>query len=436
MFHNILDWLKQLFGVMPRKTMEQQAEQVKQLMAYKNTTEFNVTALVAGKVANIVCGDATIEVVGNGPRVEYLQRAMERVIDRLKIITARALGSGGAWLVPYNVGDEVHADIIEQPRFFVIEQRGTVPIKAQYVAEVRTIGSHDYARFVSCELTDAGKYIMEHKAIRDGVPVALSEVSEWAEITSPAIFENVEQMLVAFVKCPTDTRDDVQELRGVPLTHGQERLILMIQTILNQIPDEYRLKKAFIGVSDLMFNGKGRLPDDGLYKRFPADGEIGKAPFWEVFSPEIRHTSYFAGLDYLLGLLEKSIGLNKGVLTDLESADATATAIKRSMFDTFNLVDAMRRQLEIGLEQILYAFDAFAVGGGFIPKGSHDWELEFDWSYALLEDSQETWTQLTQALGMGVIGREKVAAWLLDISEEEALEGLPQMLDDMQTVGE
>ena len=438
MLHNILDWLKQLFGIAPRKTDEEQAAEARHQRAYEDAAGFNVTALVAGKVANIVCGDSTIEVIGEGKRAEYMREAMERVCNQLHTIAARALGTGGVWLVPYNVGGNVYVDVIEQPRFFVVKQRGTVPVQAQYVAESRTIGYHDYARFVSCTLLDDKQYVIEHRATRDGVPIALSEVDEWAEITSPTTFEHVEQMLLAFIPCPTDERGSLQALRGVPLTYGQDELVAMMNTILRQIPDEYRLKKAFVGASSLLFDGKGRLPDDGLYKTFEVDTQIGDAPFWEVFSPEIRHTAYFAGLDYLMGLLEKSIGLNKGVLTDLDTVDATATAIKRSTFDTFNVVDAMRRNLEIGLHQIAYAIDVFATGSGVMPKGNGKagYELAFEWSYGLLENTQETWSQYMGALSAGVLRPEEVRAWLLDISEEEALEGLPQLLDDSGVVGE
>lgn len=436
MLQNILNLLYRLFGYAPRKTPEELKEELRRLTAYQDVTEFNITATAANKVANIVVEGATVEVQGTGPRSDYMRQCMKRVEDRVKLMATRAMGIGGVWLVPYNVGPDLHADIIDQTRFFVVEQRGVVLRKAQYIAEIETVGQQEYMRVVYCALDDNRNYTIENRATRDGNPVPLASVPKWAEIPELITIPNVDQMLVGFVRCPVDSRDGINELRGVPLTHGNEKLISMILTILNEIPAEYRLKRVFVGASDLLLNGKGRLPDEQLYRKFSAAaaGQIGESPLWEIFNPEIRSTAYFDGINFLMGLLEKGVGVNQGILTDLESADATATAIKRSTFDTFNLVDAMRASMEQGIEQIAYAFDVMATAFGFAPQGEYD--LKFDWSYSLLENSTETWAQLTYLFESGGIPLEKLLAWQFDITEEEAIEILPRLADTTNAAGE
>jgi hypothetical protein len=111
---------------------------------------------------------------------------------------------------------------------------------------------------------------------------------------------------------------------------------------------EFASKGAFVGVSDLLFDGKNKLPTDGIFKKFKSDD----TNFFEVFSPDIRVQSYISGINYKFGLLEKAIGVNKGVLTDMETVDATATAIRRSTADTFALVDDVRGTLSSSFRQI------------------------------------------------------------------------------------
>ena len=57
----------------------------------------------------------------------------------------------------------------------------------------------------------------------------------------------------------------------------------------------------------------GRLPSDGLYKMFNGETRDGK-PFWEIFDPSIRDSSYFARLEELYSRLEKEVGTSDGIL--------------------------------------------------------------------------------------------------------------------------
>ena len=275
-----------------------------------------------------------------------------------------------------------------------------------------------------------GTYIIENKAILTGhdsrkvddwIPVELSK-TPWKEVPQCASISNVGQMLFAFVKCPADNKksDLIGGTYGVPITYGQDKLIRMILDLLNEIPDEYKNKKTFIGADDLLFDKDSRLPESGLYKLFRSGGGIDNKSFWEVFSPEIRHTSYFEGLDYLFGLLEKAVSVNKGMLTDLNVANATATAIKRSTLDTFSTVDAMRKNIEEASERLVYAFGVIADAFDLCPGGSREYTVKFDWNYRLLEDGAETWRQLIEGYNSGAVKLEELRMYLFNEDRKTA----------------
>ena len=446
MFQSIIEWLQKLFGIKPTKSQAEQEAEIAQQIEYERITDLNITAMVANKVSNMVCGESRVNVTGDSPRAKYMEGAIGRLNDRMNLIVDRALGTGGVVLKPYSVGTEMYVSILPQTRFFVAEKRGEVPIKVQFLADeihsqetdtthgTARLRSAKYNRFEYHSLDDSGLYTIENKAMKDGEEVPLSTRIEWQTIPEKVTITGVEQMLFCFIKCPTDNRVSIDDFRGVPVTYGQGKLIKMALDILREIPDEYRNKKAFVGASDLLFGKSDALPRDGLYKRFMSDGKSSQNPFWEVFSPDIRYTAYFNGLNNVLGLLEKSIGVNKGILTDLETADATATAIKRSTFDTFNLVSEMRTNVERGFKQLAYAFDVLANAYGFAPMGEYD--LSFDWSYALIEDSQETFEQIRKIVADGGLGIEHETAYFMNISPEDAIDLIPELDHTDNTAGE
>ena len=394
------------------------------------------------------------------PMREFLDESFRRCFASLNLIAARAFGIGGVVLKPYIYNGAIYTDIIPQNRFFVIEQHGEVVTKACFIAESVTVNGDDdgdvyrrggppasnavrrdkgekdargyagragarplqYTR-LEFHTLENGVYTIENKVVAceikankksndsesEGWEVEFSKSPFAAQIPQiPQIVKitNVSRMLFGFVKCPVDNKRDFSSVYGVPVTYGQEKIIKLIVDLLNEIPDEYKNKKSFIGADDLLFDTNDNLPKNGLYRLFKTMGSVDDAPFWEIFSPEIRHTSYFEGLDYLFGLLEKSVCINQGMLTDLDIGNATATAIKRSTLDTFSTVQAMRRNIEAAFDDLLYAFSVITHAFELcdINNGAaHDYQVQFDWDYRLIEDTGETWKQMLEAYREGAV---------------------------------
>jgi len=444
LFHNIIEWLKKLFGVKAvRKTELEQSQEAAFVAAYEDINEVNIVNVVANKMANKVCAEADIEVTGpkretpdgkGGARMEtveseragFLNDALKRVVRKLNMITARVFGTGGVVLKPYVYNGQIYTDILPQDRMAVIEQAGEVVTKAGFLADRFEDGESVYKRMEFHSLDGQGNYTIENRAMKDDVEVPLKSVPGWAGIEPLVVITGVERMLWAMVACPVDNRKDAHSIYGVPVTYGQEKLIKMAVDLINEVPDEYKNKKAFVGADEALFRderGRQALPESGLYKLFRATGGVDSQSFWEIFSPEIRHTAYFTGIEYIFGLLEKGMALNKGILTDMQTQNATATEIRRSTADTFSTVDGMRDKLEEALTHLVYAFDVIANAFGLAPEG--EYELNFDWSYELLEDSQETFDQIERTVAAGGLGVEHLTAYTLDIPVGEAVKYVP-----------
>ena len=450
MFTDIICRLKKIFGKESVKKSEiEQAQELGYVIKYEDVTEFNLVSIIANKLSNIVCSEVSAEVIPvnseikNG-RINFLDGGLQKCVSKLHLIAARAFGTGGVILKPYIYNGAVYTDIIPQNRFFVIEQHGEIITKAAFIADVfyDDKSKKKYARIEYHSLDSDMIYTIENKAVvsdydknkrhdfrsvnsnnKDGIETALSKTI-WADMPQRVSVSNIEQMLFTFVKCPSDNKKEScltdNGSYGVPITYGQDKLIKIILDLLNEIPDEYRNKKAFIGADDLLFDKDSRLPESGLYKLFRSGGGIDRQSFWEIFSPEIRHASYFEGLDYLFGLLEKAVSVNKGILTDMNVSNATATAIKRGTLDTFSTVYAMRKNIEDAINQLVYAFGVIGEAFDLCPKSTGEYKVKFDWNYGLLEDGSETWKQYLEGYNAGAVNLEELRMYLFSEDRKTA----------------
>jgi hypothetical protein len=111
----------------------------------------------------------------------------------------------------------------------------------------------------------------------------------------------------------------------------------------------------------------------------------------------------------------------------VNSQQATATEIKRSMYDTFTLTDDMRNNVEKGMEDFFYACNVLANAFNLSPQG--EYEVSFDWSYSLLEDTQTEWSQLTWAQTKGIVSDVEIRQWL---KPDETLEESQKAIDEIK----
>ena len=214
---------------------------------------------------------------------------------------------------------------------------------------------------------------------------------------------------------------------GVPITYGCDATIVEIKETMKQLVREYELKETFLGVDYTMLkaNKKGEikeLPDDGLYRKFNFDEGDKK---FEIFDPDFR--DYTTRLQELYKRLEHEIGTSYGILSEVNSQQATATEIKRSMYDTFTLCNDMQKSIEKGMEDFFYACNVLANAYNLSPQGNY--EVSFEWSYGLIEDTQTEWSQLIWANNNGIVSDVEVRQWL---KPDETIEESQKAIDEIK----
>lgn len=387
---------------------------------YMRSDDINFTAIFANKLANYAISDSTIDVIGNNLRAELLNEVLERLKKQLKKTVSKDLGVGGVLVIPYVANNKIYFNIITQNRFSINKKVGEDIVDCTVMAEMLTINNDRYFRWADYTLKNGNLYI-KYRATNEDTPINITSIPEWSDIKDMSI-TGVRKMPFMYIKSPVDNRIENNDY-GVPITFGCEEQIRKIKHTLDQIEREFDLKEAFIGADITMFNGENALPTDGIYKKINS----GEDDFWEVFDPDYRDEPLFRKLEKECSMLEKQVGISKGILTDVETANATATEIKKMLKDTFDFVDDVRTSLEDGLNDFIYACDVLANYYNLTPPG--DYELVIDWSYDLLEDNSATFSQLIQGVNQGVIKKSELRQFL---RPSETLEEAQKTIEEIK----
>lgn len=371
----------------------------------------NFTAIVASVLATITVTESNVDVIDTGEypqkRTQDVQELIHKVWEKAKKITAQAFGTGGVLVVPYCTDGKVYFDIVTQNRFVYNAMRGDQPTDVCVLADHIHRDRNLYARWTDYELTPEGCFI-HNRATKNDEIISLADVPEWADIEPDIFIPGCSELPLVHLKCPTDNRE-TNDRYGVPVTFGSEDIIEQIEECLVQFRREFKKKDAKIFADRSMFDEQEKLDKD-LYVSY-AGGSLANT-LMDVFDPAFRDSSYGNRLFILFELLEKSMGTSKGILTEQRSEGATATEIKRGSYGTFALVHDMRTNWENVLDKLCYIFGVLCDFYAISPPAVGELTVKCDWSYTLVESSQEAFGQMREGCAMGAISKAEVRQFI------------------------
>lgn len=423
MLKNIFLWIVQnLFKRTTETTQKDIEENSKYAKIYESIDDINFTSIFSNKLANYTISDSTMNIEGENARVDLLNKTASSMWKKGKKIVSMAFGYGGVIIVPYVKGGKIYYNLVPQDRLTIDETDGELITGATVLAEKKvisgTISQTTYLRWTNYKVENGNMVITQQFSDDKGNKIPTPEF--WKDIQEVRTITNVDRVLFGYIKSPINNRK-ANDLRGVPITYGCDATIMEIKETMKQLIREYELKECFVGADVTMFNGKNALPSNGLFKKIDSTSD----DFFEVFDPQFR--DYTTRLQELYKRLEHEIGTSYGILSEVDSQQATATEIKRSMYDTFTICDDMRSNIEKGMEDFFYACNVLANAFNLSPQG--EYELSFDWSYSLLEDTATEWSQLTYGLTKGVVKEVEVRQWLFP---DETLEESQKAIDEIK----
>lgn len=363
-----------------------------------------------------------------------IDKIYQRFIKNIRTNTEYALGKGGMFFKPFYSNGKIKVSCIQADKFIPTKFDSTGELLGAIFIDQVTRGKDVYTRLEYQELNDTTLTI-KNKAYKTtvhnsnilGTQIMLSQVPEWANIQEKLEINNVNRLLGGYFKIPIANPIDNTSPVGVAIFANAIDTLVEIDKQFSRTLWEYEGSELAIDVDETAFkkddDGKDILPKgkERLYRKI----DFGDEKTWNVFSPAIRDTALFNGLNELLRQCESQCGLAFGTISKIENVEKTATEIKSSKQDYYVTVSDVQGALQTALEDLVYSIDVLMSLYGIKHKVGAD--VSFDWDDSILVDSEKKQAQALVEKNAGLIDDIEYFVQTRDYSEEEATEYVNKM---------
>lgn len=270
--------------------------------------------------------------------------------------------------------------------------------------------------------------VIDNLAFLNDNQVPLSSISSWGQIPERIEVQNVSRLLLGRIKSPTIDYKNPNNPNGSKITTGLDDIMKECICAYNRFNKEFNDKETLIFADKTMFdyddNERLRLGSkSGIMQLLRGDDNT---QLIDVFSPVIRAEELIKGLEVNLGFLETGCGLSSGILTAPKTNNATATEILAGTRNTYAYVSSFRKQIQQGVEELIYAIDVLLNANNLAPLG--EYSVTFDWSSAFVTHLTEEFNQLMQGETIGAISIAEIRSWLTEEDLQTATEEVEKIL--------
>ena len=363
-----------------------------------------------------------------------IDKVYQRFIKNIRINTEYALGKGGIFFKPFFTNGKIKISCIQADKFIPVKFDSTGELLGAIFIDQIIKGKDVYTRLEYQELNDT-TLVIKNKAYKTtihnsnilGTQISLLLVPEWANIQEEIQINNVNRLLGGYFKIPIANPIDNTSPVGVAIFANAINTLEEIDKQFSRTLWEYEGSELAIDVDETAFkkdqNGNDLLPKGKgrLYRKL----DFGDESKWNVFSPEIRDTALFNGLNELLRQCESQCGLAFGTISKIENVEKTATEIKSSKQDYYVTVSDVQGALQTALEDLVYSIDILMSLYGIKHKVGAN--VSFDWDDSILVDSEKKQSQALIEKNAGLIDDIEYFIQTRDYSEEEATEYVKKM---------
>lgn len=407
---------------------------------------------IASEFARLVTIEFKSEISNN----DFLNEEYQVVIDSIRNYTEFAAAKGGLVFKPFVANNHIEVALIQADAFYptVFNNRGE--ITGAIFVETNTKGDTTYTRIEYHNL-DKNNYTITNTAFKKknlnqiyssstdntlGDQVQLAEVEEWANLEPITTIGNIDKPLFAYFKMPLANMIDSSSPLGVSVfakVADDNGLLQQVDEQYSKILWEYKSKETAIDVSMDMLKvikgQNGEIVDWGLakgnerlYRALNIDTTADKTSGYNVFSPDIRDTSLFNGLNELLRQVEFQVGLAYGTLSKEAETAKTATEIKTSKQRSYQTVKDIQKSLKNSLETLGYAMSVLGILYKLPVKPINvEKDMSYDFDDSIVVDKDSELLSMQGDVASGLIRGELYVAKKYGVSESEALKMMPNM---------
>lgn len=375
----------------------------------KNPHSMGLPAAIAREIATLVTLEMEVDVVDPNcsnaqeinARADFIRNVFADILPQMQIQVEYACALGGLVFKPYVTNGKVAVDFVHADDFYPVSFNSRGEIRAAIFLEHKKSGREYFTRVERHDMAD-GKYIVTNRVYKShsdtdiGTEVSLSDVEDWAGLQPETTISQIDYPLFAYFRIPQGNVVDKRSLLGVSVFGRADSAGLIEEADLQwqRLMWEYEAGEMAIDASEDIFkhvktkNGEviPVLPV-GKERLFRLNGMVGgnNAELMKPYSPSLRDESYLAGLNNILMRIEDTCGLARGTLSDVNDQVRTATELRISRQRSYATITAIQRSLEMALDNLARAIDAFASLYQLVPEG--DYDITYVWDDSIVVDA-------------------------------------------------
>lgn len=384
---------------------------------------------IASEYAKKTTIQLNTKINGNDNLNKYYQKALRRLRVNLEF----GLAKGGIIAKPFFDGNKLVTEFVQQDVFIPTESDSENTLTAVIFPTQLKKGKYTYTKLEYGRFEN-NTYTVKNIAFKStsedilGDPISLKEVPEWENISEEETIKNVDRPLFAYFGVPLANEIDPNSPLGPSIYSKAESILKEIDEQLSRTLWEYEGSELAIDVDETAFENKigvngnktREIPkkEQRLFRK--SDLDAGDKTFYNVFSPEIRDTSLFNGLNELLMRAEVKCGMSYGTLSKLDQVAKTATEIKSSKQTMYTTIKDIQTELEFFFDDLVYALDTLMKLYN-LDESNKKYVLMVNWGDSILVDEETSKRQSLLDKNAGVIDDVQYIMETRNLDEDEAI---------------
>lgn len=346
----------------------------------------------------------------------FLQKLIGQLDKVRRQAMQLALVGGECYLKPCAAGDTFRFRLMPRQNVLIFGRDADgVPVDMGCV-EQSVRGQWYYTLLERRYLDQEGRLVLEHRLYRSraadklGEAVALNAHPDYVNLLPRQVVEGLEGSL-GLIRLKTPMLGCVDESREpVAVYAAAADLIRNIDRNEAQLNGEFARGESRILLSSDLFDRE--RPMDRVFVGLEEDPEaLGVT----IFAPQLREQSYLARKQEYLRNVESIIGLKRGMLSDANAEDRTATEIASSAGDyNLTVIDFQQMWEEVLREAVAVCRKLALLYGMEAGDGT----LDVDWGNGILYDEDKTWAEYKAMVAAGLLKPEIALAWRFNMAAE------------------
>lgn len=356
----------------------------------------------------------------------FVSEILDAADAKKKSAMQKALIGGESGLKPIPTASGFHFAVVSRPNILVFGRDGDGNMTDIGMAEHSIRDRFYYTLLERRTVDDSGYLTITNRLYRSndqnslGQAVALTELPQYTELAEEYTFpEPLGSVGVAWLKTPIDNSVDGSP-DGVSVYDAAVGLIENINRNEAQINGEFeRGKSRIIASADMLevdeAGGRKNLSASVFTAVDESPDDIGIT----IFSPALREQSYLARKTEYLRNVENVIGLKRGLLSEVEAAERTATEVTSSEGDYNLTIIDFQQMWESALREAVRLCGV--LGRMYRIPGAHDVEddsIAVDWGNGVLFDEEKTWADYKDMVAAGLLKPEIALGWKFNMPRD------------------